>query len=385
MDHILCVEDFQNLISFQQLEDSLRTSGPWIAGFDFPFGQPKKLIVNLGWPLSWEGYVKLLGNMTKDEFAQILTRYRKHRDQGDKHHMRFIDKKARSCSPMMLYGVPVAKMFFEGAPILLRSGASIIPNYPLNTDRIIVEAYPALVARKFVGMDSYKNDTKSKQTSRQRDARARIVERLSSDSMRELYGFHVELRDVQIERCVGEPGADLLDSVLCAIQAAWAYENREENYGIPIDCDPLEGWITDPDMQDIDSRTKAIKGACDSLYSDLPPAKRKPSMELKERYESLKSKVVERKADFDAFINMLEVKTSWLTSPASTRFHLNVEEGLLTHSVGVAKNLLKFRDCLAPQISDESCVIVGLLHDVGKVGMPGKPLYLKNDNEWEVR
>lgn len=108
-------------------------------------------------------------------------------------------------------------------------------------------------------------------------------------------------------------------------------------------------------------------------------------MELKEKYDLLKAKIVERKTDFDTFVEMLETKTSWLTSPASTRFHLNVERGLLTHSVAVAENLLKFRNFLAPQISDESCVIVGLLHDVGKVGMPGKPLYLRNDNEWEVR
>ena len=107
-------------------------------------------------------------------------------------------------------------------------------------------------------------------------------------------------------------------------------------------------------------------------------------MELEERYEQLKAKVVKRKADFDAFVTMIETKTNWLTSPASTRYHLNEEKGLLTHSVGVAENLLKFRDCLAPQIPDESCVIVGLFHDVGKVGMPGRPLYLKNNNEWEV-
>jgi hypothetical protein len=108
-------------------------------------------------------------------------------------------------------------------------------------------------------------------------------------------------------------------------------------------------------------------------------------MKLEERYTALKGKIIERKEDSDAFIEMLETKTSWLTSPASTRFHLNEEQGLLKHSVAVAENLLKFRDCLAPKISDESCVIVGLFHDVGKVGMPGKPLYLKNDNEWEVR
>lgn len=107
--------------------------------------------------------------------------------------------------------------------------------------------------------------------------------------------------------------------------------------------------------------------------------------ELEERYSALKAKVVKRKTAFDAFIHMLETETGWLTSPASTRYHLNVEKGLLKHSVGVAENLLKFRDFLAPEIPDESCVIVGLFHDVGKIGMPGKPLYIKNENEWEVK
>ncbi len=108
-------------------------------------------------------------------------------------------------------------------------------------------------------------------------------------------------------------------------------------------------------------------------------------MIIKERYEELKKKVVKRKKEFDAFIAMLEKETSWLTSPASTKFHLNKEGGLLEHSVGVTETMLKLRETLAPQISEESCVIVGLLHDIGKVGMPGKPRYLKNDNEWEVK
>ncbi len=108
-------------------------------------------------------------------------------------------------------------------------------------------------------------------------------------------------------------------------------------------------------------------------------------MDIKERYEKLKQKVTKRKKEFDAFIDMLETETSWLTSPASTRFHLNKEGGLLEHSVGVTETLLKFREALAPEISEESCVIVGLLHDAGKIGMPGKPRYLKNDNDWEIR
>jgi len=108
-------------------------------------------------------------------------------------------------------------------------------------------------------------------------------------------------------------------------------------------------------------------------------------MNLQERYVRLKEKPDRRREEFNSFAEMLETKTSWLTSPASTRFHLNTETGLLQHSVSVTENLLRFRDFLAPEISDESCVIVGLFHDVGKIGMPGRPLYVKNDNEWEIR
>lgn len=108
-------------------------------------------------------------------------------------------------------------------------------------------------------------------------------------------------------------------------------------------------------------------------------------MNIQERYEALKKKVLKRKKEFDAFVNMLEKDSSWLTSPASTKFHLNKEGGLLEHSVGVTETLLRFREALASQISEESCVIVGLLHDVGKIGMPGKPRYIKNTDAWQIK
>lgn len=103
--------------------------------------------------------------------------------------------------------------------------------------------------------------------------------------------------------------------------------------------------------------------------------------EIKNKYEQLKQKVQDRKKSFHKFINFLEKETAWLTSPASTRFHLCEEGGLLTHSVNVTENLLKLREALAPGISEESCVIVGLLHDTGKVGVPGKALYLPSQTE----
>jgi len=108
-------------------------------------------------------------------------------------------------------------------------------------------------------------------------------------------------------------------------------------------------------------------------------------MDIMNSYENLKQKVTLRREAFQTFIELLEGETTWLTSPASTRFHLCEEGGLLKHSVGVTETLIKFRDNLAPGISEESCIIVGLFHDAGKLGMPGKPLYLPNDNEWMVK
>jgi hypothetical protein len=104
-----------------------------------------------------------------------------------------------------------------------------------------------------------------------------------------------------------------------------------------------------------------------------------------QEYEALLNQIVERREAVQKFDRFLRDKTAWLTSPASTRFHLAEDAGLLRHSVNVAQTLLKLRDTLAPDLSAESCVIVGLFHDLGKVGMPGKPYYLPNPSEWHVR
>lgn len=97
------------------------------------------------------------------------------------------------------------------------------------------------------------------------------------------------------------------------------------------------------------------------------------------RYECLKRCVTDRKEGFNQLIDFLEEKTDWLNSPASTKYHLNRQGGLLEHSCNVAETLLKLKAMLAPDISEESCVICGLFHDLGKAGMPGNPQYLINE------
>jgi hypothetical protein len=242
----LSLEQFDCIVSFDEFENFLKQPGPWVAGMDFPFGQPRKLIENIGWPQIWEGYVRYVGGMTKSEFVETLAKYLNGRDMGDKQHLRLTDQLANSRSPMMLYGVPVGKMFFEGAPRLLNAGVSILPCRERNDPRIVIEAYPALVARHWAAKDSYKTDDAKKQTPARHSAREKIINGLRSKDVRAHFGFDVHFSDDYAEAFIRDGSGDELDALLCAVQVGWAYSQRDQNYGIPAGCDPLEGWIVDP-------------------------------------------------------------------------------------------------------------------------------------------
>lgn len=241
--------EIEPLTDFDHFEAFLNGDDQWIAGIDFPFGQPRKLVTDLSWPQTWEGYVQKIAKMKKEEFGELLGEYRVRRKTGDKQHKRYTDERAKSLSPMMWYGVPVGKMFFEGAPRLLQSKACVMPFRKPEQDRgIVVEAYPALVARKIIGHRRYKSDDKKKWTKDREAARQEVVRFLQSGELPDMYGFQVKLPDPLAGQLIHDATGDRLDAVLCAIQAAWAYSQKEQHYGIPTTCDRLEGWIVDPEM-----------------------------------------------------------------------------------------------------------------------------------------
>jgi len=242
----LRVQGCEDLVSFEAFERALREPGPWIAGIDFPFGQSRRLVTNLGWPLSWSGYVGVVARLTREQFVETLEAYKRPRAVGDKEHRRVTDQAAGSISPQKLYGVPVGKMFYEGARRLLRAPGNIVPVRPAADDRVVVEAYPALVARRWAGGIGYKTDTKSKQTDAQRAARTRILEGLASAQFRDAYGYELVIGDRDLARMIDDATGDRLDSLLCAVQAAWAWLRRDQGYGVPEGVDSLEGWIVDP-------------------------------------------------------------------------------------------------------------------------------------------
>ena len=136
-------------------------------------------------------------------------------------------------------------MFFEGAPRVRRADVCVLPCMPRNSGRIVVEGYPALLARHLVGAAPYKSDDKYKGTQRSL-ARKSLVKKLQSDEIRNTYRVVVDLSRGLKQRMVEEHTGDALDAVLCAIQAASGYLIRDSRFGIPKDADPIEGWIVDP-------------------------------------------------------------------------------------------------------------------------------------------
>ena len=229
---------------FSGFETRLREPGPWIAGIDFPFGQARRFIDTIDWPASWQGYVRHAAALGRQGFVDTLNGYRAKREPGDKEHRRETDKHAGSISPQKLYGVPVAKMFFEGAPRLVASGVTVPGLQYGDPDRIVVEAYPGVLARYLIGRTSYKHDTVAKQTLALQAARVQILESIAAGALLEDYGITVNASSSLCD----DPTGDSLDALLCAIQAAWAWTKRHERYGEPENTDPLEGWIADPQV-----------------------------------------------------------------------------------------------------------------------------------------
>lgn len=71
----------------------------------------------------------------------------------------------------------------------------------------------------------------------------------------------------------------------------------------------------------------------------------------------------------------------FFTAPASTKFHLNIDGGLVEHSLNVCKVALRIRETmieldntLAAKLPKESIIIAALLHDVCKSDIYKKQL-----------
>jgi hypothetical protein len=90
--------------------------------------------------------------------------------------------------------------------------------------------------------ESYKSDSKKKQTDAHKSVREQIYQLLCGERGEARFGFRI----VACASLCDDATGDALDALLCAAQAAWGWHSRIINDRASGFVDPLEGWICDP-------------------------------------------------------------------------------------------------------------------------------------------
>jgi hypothetical protein len=236
----LVVGEVAELTTLAAFDDWLRAPGPWLGGFDFPFGLPRAFVDAHGFGagaaeviasvrsrcatrMAWRAFIDAWGN-TQPAGARLL-------------HRRTDSASAvTSTSPLQTRYVPVGLMYYEGVERLLAAGV-MMPGLTHAGDpaRVALEAYPRRLAHALVERRSYKNSPLDDR----RCAREAIVAGLEAG--RDRFGFALACDATLRAALVDDLSGDRLDAVLCLVQAAIA--SRRDRYGLPDDVDPVEGWI----------------------------------------------------------------------------------------------------------------------------------------------
>ena len=238
--HVVRLDALHEHLSFDSFARWLRTPGPWIAGFDLPFGLPRELVQTLGWPLEWHALMRHYAGLTREEIRATFAAFCAARPAGGKFAHRATDGPAGSSPSMKWVNPPVAYMLHAGVPLLMDAGLHLPGLHAGDASRIALEGYPGLLARELLGARSYKSDDKAKQTPERFIARKDLLDALEQGRTR--LGVRIRLTHAQRDELAADASGDRLDAVLCLMQAAWA--STQPNHGVPVDVDPLEGWIT---------------------------------------------------------------------------------------------------------------------------------------------
>src|SRR3989442_15580594 len=71
----LAIEGIERLETFSAFEALLARPGPWIGGFDFPFGLPAQLCRDLRWPLAGKAPGSQCSRLTPPQLGAPLDPY----------------------------------------------------------------------------------------------------------------------------------------------------------------------------------------------------------------------------------------------------------------------------------------------------------------------
>ena len=239
--HLRSLETFETL---DVLGRWLAAPGHWVGGFDLPLGLPRELVQQLGWPQEWSACMRHYGQLSRAEIRDTFAAFCAARPAGAKWAHRATDRPAGSSPSMKWINPPVAYMLHAGVPLLRAAGVHLPGLHTGDARRVALEAYPGLLAREVLQRRSYKSDDHAKQTPDRLIARKDLITALENGQTR--LRLQLKLSHAQRDALVDDARGDHLDAVLCLLQAAWADARHAEGdalYGLPLDMDPLEGWI----------------------------------------------------------------------------------------------------------------------------------------------
>jgi len=220
----------------------------WVGGFDLPFGLPRELVEQLGWPTDWAACMDHYAGLTRQAIREQFKAFCAARPAGGKFAHRATDGPAGASPSMKWVNPPVAYMLHAGLPLLRAAGVHL-PGLqrPGEGDarRVALEAYPGMLARAVIGRLSYKSDEPARQTPERHRARVQLLAALERGDNPLALRLRIDAEETR-NQLLADGSGDRLDAVICMLQAAWAAARHAQGdalYGLPHDLDPLEGWI----------------------------------------------------------------------------------------------------------------------------------------------
>lgn len=220
----------------------------WVGGFDLPFGLPRELVEQLGWPTDWAACMDHYAGLTRQAIREQFRAFCAARPAGGKFAHRATDGPAGASPSMKWVNPPVAYMLHAGLPLLRAAGVHLPGLQPPgegDARRVALEAYPGMLARAVIGRLSYKSDEPARQTQERHQARVQLLAALESGDNPLALRLHIDAEETR-NQLLADGSGDRLDAVICMLQAAWAAARHAQGdalYGLPHDLDPLEGWI----------------------------------------------------------------------------------------------------------------------------------------------
>ena len=247
-DPVYRLQTIREIETLQDFEYMLTEPLHWIGGFDLPFGQPRTLIEHTLWPTQWNKFVHFFCGQSREYLRETFPDWCNAHPPGNKFAWRKADKPAGSSPAMRWTNPPVAWMMHAGIGRMLEAGLAFpahrYPRKRSHIKRIALEAYPGFTARK-ITQGSYKSDSLAKQTPERKARREMILDAVSVGKAGLSIRFEANHRWRQ--RIIADARGDLLDAVLCSLQAGHAALQR--NFGLPRNLDTLEGWIASVPMR----------------------------------------------------------------------------------------------------------------------------------------